>query len=375
MSIICLIREPFIDKIPNLKTLLGSLSVKHGITIITSKEKKYPEPTFLNENIKVIYVKKRSGKLGIPTSVRLAFSFLIAFIKLRPEICIGGDIYGNIILFEFRKIFRFRHFYLLLEYPQILTERRSVLFKTEKLEIKSLKSADYVIAHDNWHREFIGEHFGIDAGKVLLLPNASLTVFTSQKSNYLGDLFKLDSSRQIILHSGGMGEWFRCREVAESTFNWPENSVLVFHTSHNVSEDQYYKVLIKKDFNGKVLFSTIPVATDQLDSLISSAYIGLAIYSTQILGYRAELLGFAAGKVGNYLKCGLPVIATDLISFKYVTEYKCGVLVKDETDIADAIMTIESDYENYSKNALLCYREKWEPSEYLNVILNTIENI
>jgi glycosyltransferase involved in cell wall biosynthesis len=374
MKIICLIREPFIDKIPNLKTLLRFLSEKHEIILISSKEKKYPEPSFLTSKIRLILVNRRTWLAELPTSVKLALSFVYNFLKFKPGICIGGDVYGNIILTFFRRFLKFRHFYLMLEYPQIVTKERSILGRLEKLEIKSLKLADHIIVHDKWHSDFLEEHLFIPSKKTLLLPNATTTVFSGEKGLYLQESLNLDPRVKVILHSGGLGKWFSCKEIAESTHNWPDNTLLVFHTSHNVADDQYYREMMQGNYQGKVVFSTRPVSTDHLDSLVSSAYIGLAIYSTNILGYRAELLGLAAGKIGNYLKCGVPVIATDLISFKYLKEYRCGILVKGVSEIADAIMTIEADYESYSANALRCYKEMWEPSGFLDIILNEIES-
>ena len=76
-------------------------------------------------------------------------------------------------------------------------------------------------------------------------------------------------------------------------------------------------------------------------------------------------MGLAAGKIGNYLKCGVPVIATRLLSLSYIEEYNCGILVDKESDIADAINRILSDRDLYSKNAHRCYRELWYPKLYV----------
>jgi glycosyltransferase involved in cell wall biosynthesis len=374
MKIICLIREPFIDKIPNLKTLLRFLSEKFEIILISSKEKKYPEPSFLTSKIRLILVNRRTRLAEPPTSVKLALAFVYNFLKFNPGICIGGDVYGNIILSFFRRFLKFRHFYLMLEYPQIVTKEHPGLGRVEKLEIKSLKLADHIIVHDKWHSDFLEEHLFIPSKRTLLLPNATATVFSGEKGHYFQELLNLNSHVKVILHSGGLGKWFSCKEVAESTHNWPDNTLLVFHTSHNVVNDQYYREMMQGNYKGRVAFSTRPVSSDKLDSLVSSAYIGLAIYSTKILGYRAELLGLAAGKVGNYLKCGVPVIASKLSSFEYISEYNCGILVKNEAEIANAIRSISENYNGYSKNAIRCYNEKWESSGYLNKILVTLEN-
>ena len=99
--------------------------------------------------------------------------------------------------------------------------------------------------------------------------------------------------------------------------------------------------------------------------MISSADIGLALYSVKELSYRAELMGLAAGKIGNYLKCGLPVIASRMPSLKYIKDYGCGILVDEESEIENAVSIIMEKKESYRENAFKCYRELWHPQNYL----------
>jgi glycosyltransferase involved in cell wall biosynthesis len=115
---------------------------------------------------------------------------------------------------------------------------------------------------------------------------------------------------------------------------------------------------------------------EQLDNLVGSADIGIAWYDHDLLGYRAELLGLAAGKIGRYLKNGLPVIARNLPTIKeYLDRYECGICVDRLDEITAAIDTIKNDYERYSKNALRCYEELWKPEPYLQEIQRRIEKI
>ena len=118
----------------------------------------------------------------------------------------------------------------------------------------------------------------------------------------------------------------------------------------------------------KSCFLLNPVSTYELDSLVASADVGIALYSEKELGYRATYMGLAAGKIGNYLKCGVPIIATKLLSLSYIETYQCGILVEKEKDIAFAINKILSNRDMYSKNAHRCYRELWHPESYLKKV-------
>jgi hypothetical protein len=61
MRIVILIREPFLDKIPNLKTLIWNLAqAGNEILIISSKDDKYPAPSFTHPLIDLILLSERS---------------------------------------------------------------------------------------------------------------------------------------------------------------------------------------------------------------------------------------------------------------------------------------------------------------------------
>ncbi len=331
-------------------------------------DSKYPVVSFSDDNIRFKYVKKRTKIIELPTSIRLSWEFIKYFVNLRPSICIGGDTYGNLLLRSFKRILHFKHICFLLEYPQIITSSHETLSRMEKQDLNVLQKADVIITHDEFHREFLIKNLMIPSDRIMILPNATFTEINYYKSDFLQKRLGLLPDKRIILHSGGLGVWFKSKELAESTVNWPDNTVLVFHTSHKVDDDGYYQEISKKGYNGKVVFSTKPVSTYELDALVCSATIGIALYSKEILGYRAELMGLAAGKIGNYLKCGLPVIATKTLSFQYITDYKCGILVENEPEIAGAIAAILNAYDEFSTNARRCYQELWEPSKYLGTI-------
>ncbi len=84
MKILIIHKEPIIDRIPNLKSFIVYASnYGHKITILTTKNKVYSEPTFLTSNIKYITVEERSRKLQVPTFIRfyaLCFFMLTTYV-------------------------------------------------------------------------------------------------------------------------------------------------------------------------------------------------------------------------------------------------------------------------------------------------------
>lgn len=278
---------------------------------------------------------------------------------------------GNIIASNISRLFRKKHIFFMLEYPQIVTDAVPRLTRSQVLENRSLESADIIITHDNWHKQFLLSHFKVNEGDIFILPNSSFTPKVTIKSDFLQRRLNLEGPK-IVLHSGGFGKWFKCKELADSTLNWDGNIKLVFHVSHNVQDDEYFNSVYKTDYYGKVLFSLTPVSTYELDRLIASADVGIALYSEKDLGYRATYMGLAAGKIGNYLKCGIPIIATKLQSLSYIEDYQCGILINKEVDIAQAIRIILSNYFQFSQNAYRCYDELWYPERYLHKIMESL---
>ena len=363
-EVIILIRVPFIDKIPSLKTLIVFLSNQgFHITIVSSYNSVYPSFDFQSGNIDVKLIKERQHRIELPTSVKLLLTCLKYYIKNKPKYIVGGDSAACSLLYKASRFIPFKYIHFLLEYPDINNHR----------EAKVLKDAAYIITHDHWHGEFLKKHYCVDEKKLLYLPNASHTPIYQRKSTYLGDMLNIPSDKRILLHSGGLGTWFQCKELAKSTEQWSNDYVLVFHTSHQVETTPYYKEMKNEiQSNGKVFYSTTPVSNEVLDELVASAYIGVALYSVDVLGYRATYMGLAAGKIGNYLKCGKPVIATRLPSLSYIEEYQCGFLVEDVSEVKDAMIKIAKNYALFSENAYKCYQKMWEPQRYLIHIQDTI---
>lgn len=365
MKITILLRVPFLDKIPNLKTLVIALANKGvEIEIISTADKKYPNPDFAEyPNIKLTLVETRKKKIEMPTSLKLLFSVLRSIMFSKSNYYIGGDNVACKILCWIRNIISFKYINFVLEYPDI----------ENKKELQNIEVADYIITHDHWHSSFLKKYCGIKENQVIYLPNASYTDTHDECSDYLSRKLNIDPDKIIVLHSGGLGKWFCCKELACSAKNWNPKYVLVFHTSHIVETAPYYSDIKKEVGNcDNIFFSTNPVPNEELDELVSSAKIGIATYSIENLGYRVENMGLAAGKIGNYLKCGVPVIATRVHSLSYLEKYKCGVLVDNTDQIEDAIKEIVNDYDNYVDGAYKCYNELWHPKKYCDKIYDIL---
>ena len=361
MTITVVLQSPFLDRIPSLKTLIIYLSKRgHDIKVISSVSPIFPVSDLsMCTNVKQILVKQREHKFELPTKIKLLLYLLKDLFLYRSTIYIGGDGGGCYLLNIFHKIFKIKYINFLLEYPDIDNSN----------QLMRIEDADVLITHDHWHSDFLKQHCNLDGKKILYLPNASYTEEFRETSDYLGKRLVIDHDKVILLHSGGLDIMFMCKELAESAKYWSKEKILVFHTSHNVEKEPYYISMVKAlKGQDNVLFSMKPVPNDELDELVASAKIGIALYSVTELGYRAEYMGVAAGKIGNYLKCGIPVIVNRLPSLSYIEDFKCGLLVDNINDIDNACNKILDNYEEFREGAYRCYNDIWHPKKYLEII-------
>lgn len=365
MKISIVLRSPFLDRIPSLKNLVIYLANKGTrVKVISTYDSDYPQSKFFSDNIIVKTNNVRKNKLQIPTMVGLTCNVVRDIIFDKSDIYIGGDSQACKLLYDLRKRISFEFWDFLLEYPE-LDDLKDALV---------LKSASRIITHDKWHSDFLNKNIGTTESQFLYLPNSTHTAETHINSRFLQDRLSIKQDQCLILHSGGLGDWFLCKEFAQATDGLKNDCVVVFHTSHNASNSPYFKEIqsIVSERKLPVRFSLQPVSDEDLDKLVASASIGTAFYSLDVLGYRAENMGVAAGKIGNYLKCGVPVICTNLPSLRYISDYECGVLIDDFNELQAAVDKIRSNYGLYKENAYKCYRVLWEPTPYLEKIWQAI---
>lgn len=372
-NILVILKEPFLDRIPSLKTLVLFLCDKGlKVTILTSSSKRFGAFSTEHTNLEIISIRERTHKHELPTTLKLALKTIRYLISHKIDTIIGGDLWGNVIASKISPYFKGKYVFFALEFPQIVNADHPVLSRADIMQNKALCQADYIITHDDSHLGFIVDNFNVKSDKILKLANASFTSPVRTKTIYLHNKYGITRDDIIALHSGGFGKWFRCEYLAEASKSWGKNIHLIFHIGRKPEESPEFDNIYENPEFGHINYSLKPLSNDDLDKMIASADVGIAMYSTRELGYRAELMGLAAGKIGNYLKCGVPVIATNLPSLSYISDFRCGILVNDETEIEDAITQIMSNYSEYKANAYSCYMNLWHPQNYLDKIYNSI---
>jgi len=380
-KILLVIKEPYLDKIPSLMSLLRYFSLQGaGVTIVSVVADEYPVPAFDDcPNVTFLGIGQKRKKFSMPTSLRLLLGVgrhiaTGSLGKERYDCIIGSGSHGNLAAFLVAKMTGSLYVNYCIEYPAFRNIGSEPYTAIDSLYNNvALKQADYIVTFDDTHVDLIAENIGIDRSRFLKLPNAKLGGVFKGDSDMIRTTFGIPREKTVILHSGGLGVWFGSSEIAQAAKEWGDDRVLVFHTSHNAARDTYCKAMQANDYGGRVVFSTTPVPSGKLDEFVASADIGLAWYDRDVLGYRGENMGQAAGKIGDYLKCGLPVITNNFHSLSsYIETYGCGICVDTIAGIGDAVKGILADYGRYRENAFRCYEELWKPDSYLDTIYHKV---
>lgn len=96
---------------------------------------------------------------------------------------------------------------------------------------------------------------------------------------------------------------------------------------------------------------------DEVVESLSHFEIGFCFYNFDVPVIRDNYFNYASapsGKMFKYLAAGVPVVASNIIGFKFVNEFQCGVLIDDLSpeEIHRAICKIREDYKLYVENTI-----------------------
>jgi len=300
-----------------------------------------------------------------------------------PYVCfIGMDPEGLEAAASSAKILNVPVIYWSLELlfaDEIVEETRRSL---KQLEIRHSCQAYLTIVQDEWRASALVQENGLDATRVLCVPNGRAGVARRSRTTFLHHRFGIEEDRRIVLCAGGLAWWNMSQEIVAAASYWPDDYVLVMHSLSHRPRSEYVDKLSKLADPKHVVVSHDPVSPGQYREMVDSADVGLAFYSPHPPGANSKvsknhvLIGYSSGKLSDYLFSCLPVIVNSTIGPRdLVTAYECGVCVSDVREIGEALHTIFEDYERYSFNAGRCFTEKLELRKSFEPVIDRIEAI
>lgn len=212
----------------------------------------------------------------------------------------------------------------------------------------------------------------------LLLPNSTRinsTEIMPKEEHFFHQLFNLSLETVIVLSAGLITSEVSSFEISMvvGKYKFSKPTKIIFHSAHTRNQDAYLKE-VKEVGGSNVLFSLVPVPYIELSKIFLSSTIGLVIYNKENVA-NMSMIGLSSGKLFQYLKYGIPVIASNLPGLNLlVNENKCGIVIDSYNEIPSAIEKILQNYQTYSRNARLAFKEKFNIDIYLDRIFHELSS-
>lgn len=186
-----------------------------------------------------------------------------------------------------------------------------------------------------------------------LFPNQKPTVFYVQNSPLSSAKVTNKAERKNLIWAGTIAKEFGVLNCIEFVKKYQQfKLVLKGASALNTKEyiEKKYSDIIKK---GIIKINTEYLKANDFIKFIATHKIGFCFYDWKLIQSNFNYQTAPSGKLFMYLAAGVPVIACNIIGFKFIEESEAGVLINDykaET-ILEAIEKIEANYEAYSANA------------------------
>jgi len=249
-------------------------------------------------------------------------------------------------------------------------------------EIHHSRLAYFTIVQDKWRASALIQENGLDASRVLCVPNARAGQARRAKTTFLHHRFGIEKGRKIVLCTGGLAWWNMSQEIVSAATYWPDEYVLVMQSVIHGPSSEYVKRLLQLADPNHVVVSLDPVSPNQYFEMVDSADVGLALYNpyppdaNSKISKNHALIGYSSGKLSDYLFSCLPVIVNSALGPRdLVATYECGVCVSDVREIGEALQRIFEDYERYSSNAGRCFTEKLELKRNFEPVIERIDAV
>jgi len=206
---------------------------------------------------------------------------------------------------------------------------------------------------------------------IAYLPVSLLGKPYTRRSSFLQETLGIPRERKIILYFGHISERRYALDVARVAQEAPEDWVFVMH---GFCPPDTIDKIERINVNKRVVLSLKPVPPDRIREVISSADIGLAMYSP--LTANERLTAFSSEKMALYMQCGVPFIAFDYPGYRRLAEEeRCGVVVKNMSELPRAVSTILAGHEGFRQAAYGAFAKYYDFAANFSGVSRTIEQL
>ena len=239
-----------------------------------------------------------------------------------------------------------------------------------RLEKKAHQRAAATIIQDRPRKEHLFRTNGLNGGKAIFMPVSVPGPAFEHKKDSFRAKWGIPSELPVVLYLGIMEESRHCLDMARAAQIYGDKFRIVFHGYGN--PDLIEKI---RSAGGDALtLSTELVPEDRLPDVVGSADIGLAFYRSDCANNL--LTAFSSEKVALYCRAGVPFISFDTPSYReLVKNIPCCVLIREISEMPQAIETIMSNYATYRANALEAFRRYYQFETNIERVIGELEGM
>jgi len=250
------------------------------------------------------------------------------------------ELFPNARPFYYSLELYFKDNYFNLEYPEEVMNK-------ERSEINTIKGL--IIQSREREMLFREEYALSDQVPTLFLPVTYLQPSSAEKSFMFRGKYNINDGKKIALHLGGIQEYHSCIELALA-FSSINDWVLIFHGYYFGDYINKLRTALKRNKIKNVIISEDAFELiEDMDTILMSSDIGICWYNN--VSPNLATSGKSSGKISAYLRFGLPVIVNKYnCTIEAIEQTGCGVCVDDFSEIKDAVLKIEKNYDRYSSN-------------------------
>jgi|GEM_PF-6251263 len=253
-----------------------------------------------------------------------------------------------------------------------LNTRAARLFKWWERRAISLSWLSLI--HDEHRAQMLSADARISRSCIELLPNAPRGQGRIVSSRMLHKRFRLPEETRLLLAPGTVNPAFESEETVRAAQDLPEGWCCVIHSAQRRGrEEAYIRRLEAANVHQRALLSLEPVPFAQVEELMASATIGLALYG-RAGGPNTTEVGLASGKLCHFLQLGVPVIVSDFPSLReFVLTHRVGLPLRDFAELPKLIAEIESDLAGYRSRAAACFTRELSYDTHFRRVLDRLE--
>lgn len=213
--------------------------------------------------------------------------------------------------------------------------------------------------------------------RVMYLPVSLLGDPSPAKSSYLHKLLDVDPATKIILYVGYVHHADMLIELVDACQALPKDWLLVVHGFTHANLDfstQFIERFTSANSQRRATLSNTMVPQKDVDELVASAHIGLALY--QNISANFTSIAFSSEKLARYFQRGVPVIVNDLPSLRQLTaESEGGRCITKASEFQDAVRAIDRDYDHYCAGALAGYERFYRFDQHFLPVSGLIDSL